>query len=40
MTSVRLEEPGDVDAIHETNELAFGTPLEASLVDAQRASPE
>ena len=40
MTSVRLEEPGDVDAIHETNELAFGTPLEASLVDALRASPD
>jgi putative acetyltransferase len=38
MTSVRLEEPGDIDAIRETNALAFGSPLEASLVDALRGS--
>jgi putative acetyltransferase len=36
MISVRAEEPGDIDAIHETNALAFGSPLEARLVDALR----
>ena len=40
MTSVRVEEPGDVDAIRETNALAFGSPLEASLVDALRGSED
>ena len=40
MTSVRVEEPGDVDAIREINALAFGSPLEASLVDALRASED
>ena len=36
MISVRLEQPGDEPGIHETNELAFGAPLEATLVDALR----
>jgi putative acetyltransferase len=36
--SVRLEQPGDAARIRETNELAFGTPLEANLVDALRGS--
>jgi putative acetyltransferase len=40
MTSVRVEEPGDVDAIRETNALAFGSPLEAGLVDALRGSED
>jgi putative acetyltransferase len=34
--AVRFEQPGDEPAIHETNELAFGAPLEARLVDALR----
>jgi putative acetyltransferase len=34
--SVRLEQPDDSSGIHETNELAFGGPLEANLVDALR----
>jgi putative acetyltransferase len=40
MTTVRVEEPGDVDAIRETNALAFGAPLEANLVDALRGSED
>jgi putative acetyltransferase len=36
--SVRLERPGDASDIRETNELAFGGPLEARLVDALRDS--
>lgn len=36
MISVRIEQPGDADGIRETNELAFGEPLEARLVDALR----
>ena len=38
MISVQLEQPGDASGIHETNELAFGEPLEARLVDALRDS--
>lgn len=34
--SIRFEQPGDEGGIHETNELAFGEPLEARLVDALR----
>ena len=37
MISVRFERAGDVAGIRETNESAFGTPLEASLVDALRS---
>jgi putative acetyltransferase len=37
--SVRFEQPGDEAAIRETNELAFGAPLEARLVDTLRATP-
>ena len=40
MISVRFEQPGDAGGIRETNELAFGTPLEASLVDALRGSDD
>ena len=40
MISVRVERPDDVAGIRETNELAFGTPLEASLVDALRGSDD
>ena len=36
--SVRLEEPRDVAGVRETNEQAFGAPLEARLVDAVRGS--
>jgi putative acetyltransferase len=35
--AIRLEQAGDADGIRETNELAFGAPLEARLVDALRA---
>jgi putative acetyltransferase len=38
--SIRLEEPRDVADVHETNEQAFGTPLEARLVDALRGTPD
>jgi len=34
--SIRVEQPGDVDGIRETNARAFGAPLEAALVDALR----
>src|SRR5512147_2808371 len=37
--TVRLEEPVDEAGVRETNEEAFGTPLEAGLVDALRGSP-
>jgi putative acetyltransferase len=37
--SVRLEEPRDAAGVRETNEQAFGAPLEARLVDALRGSP-
>jgi putative acetyltransferase len=36
---VRLEEPGDAAGVRETNELAFGTSVEAGLVDVLRGSP-
>ena len=35
---VRFEEARDIDGVRETNELAFGTPLEARLVDALRGA--
>ena len=38
--SIRLEEPTDVAEIRETNEQAFGTLVEARLVDALRGSPD
>src|SRR5688572_27168267 len=34
--AIRLEAPRDGDGVRETNELAFGAPLEARLVDALR----
>jgi putative acetyltransferase len=34
--SIRIEQPGDADGVRETNEQAFGEPLEARLVDALR----
>ena len=40
MISVRVERPGDAAGVRETNEYAFGTPLEASLVDALRGSAD
>ena len=40
MISVRFEQLGDAAGIHDTNELAFGTPLEAGLVDALRGSDD
>jgi putative acetyltransferase len=33
---IRTETPADADAIHHVNELAFGRPAEAELVDALR----
>jgi putative acetyltransferase len=33
---IRLERPEDAAGVHETNEQAFGAPLEARLVDALR----
>jgi putative acetyltransferase len=36
LIAVRIEQPGDEPGIRETNELAFGAPLEARLVDALR----
>ena len=38
--SIRLEEPHDVVAVGETNEQAFGTRLEAALVDTLRGTPD
>jgi len=38
--SLRIERSGDEPGIHETNELAFGEPLEARLVDALRETPD
>ena len=40
IVTIRLEQPGDVTGIRETNEQAFGTPLEADLVDALRHTPD
>lgn len=37
---MRFEQPDDAAGIRETNELAFGTPLEAALVDALRGSAD
>ena len=37
---IRLELPDDELAVRETNEQAFGTPTEATLVDRLRGSPE
>jgi putative acetyltransferase len=36
LIAVRFEQPGDESGVRETNELAFGAPLEARLVDALR----
>ena len=36
MTIIRPEEPGDIAAVHEINEKAFGQPTEAHLVDSIR----
>lgn len=36
--AVREESPADLPAVREVNERAFGTPLEASIVDALRGS--
>lgn len=38
--SIRIEHPGDAGGVRETNELAFGTPLEARLVDTLRAAAQ
>ena len=38
--SIRIEEPGDAGGVRETNEQAFGEPLEARLVDALRGSAD
>jgi putative acetyltransferase len=38
--SVRFERPGDEVGIRETNDLAFGTPLEGRLVDALRGADD
>ena len=35
---IREERPEDVAAVREVNEVAFGQPLEADLVDALRAN--
>jgi putative acetyltransferase len=40
LIGVRFEQAGDEPAIRETNELAFGGPLEARLVDALRGSAD
>ena len=37
---MRLEQPGDEPGVRETNELAFGAPLEANIVDALRGSAD
>lgn len=38
--TIRLEEPRDVVGVRETNEQAFGTPVEPRLVDALRDSAD
>jgi putative acetyltransferase len=38
--SIRLEEPRDVVDVRETNGQAFGTPIEARLVDLLRGAPD
>jgi putative acetyltransferase len=35
---IRQEQPGDIDAIQQVNELAFGQPTEAEIVDCLRQS--
>jgi putative acetyltransferase len=40
LISVRFERPGDEAGIRETNELAFGAPLEARLVETLRGTPD
>jgi putative acetyltransferase len=40
LLGVRFERPGDEAGVRETNELAFGEPLEARLVDALRGIPD
>jgi putative acetyltransferase len=40
MISIRVEQPGDADGVRETNQKAFGSPLEARLVDALRTSSD
>ena len=37
--TVRIEAPGDADAVRETNDLAFDGPLEGRIVDALRGMP-
>jgi putative acetyltransferase len=36
MISIRIEEPGDIPAVRSLNELAFGQPEEAAIVDTLR----
>jgi putative acetyltransferase len=38
MTTIRAETAEDIPAIRRVNELAFGQPIEADLVDALRAA--
>jgi putative acetyltransferase len=38
--AIRPEQPGDADGVRDTNELAFGEPLEARLVDTLRTSAD
>ena len=40
MISVRLEQLGDEPGVRDTNELAFGEPVEARLVDALRSAAD
>lgn len=40
MTVIRAGAPGDIAAIRRVNELAFGQPVEAGVVDALRANCE
>ena len=38
MVEVRVEQPGDIEAVREVNEKAFGEPQEAEIVDALRTT--
>ena len=40
MITIRAEQAGDMDAVRRVNELAFGQPEEAALVDALRAAAD
>lgn len=40
IVSIRLEQPDDIAGVRETNEHAFGEPLEADLVDTLRPASE